>query len=284
MKMSNRKAFRRGFRRFAKNPLQLGSLIVFVFVVVVVMMPQVFAAYDPLKMDYTALMKGPSVHHWFGTDQFGRDILSRTAYGAQNTMRIAVLSIMMATGIGTVLGVISGYFGKWVDQIIMRVVDSFFAFPSIILALFIIAMFGASMTNLIIAIGVVYVPIFARTIRGSTIALRESLFVKASRALGKSHLKIMITDILPNISSIVIVTFTTNLSTALLTEAGLGFLGLGVPPPHPTLGSMVGQGNNYLLSAPWMALFPGLVIAVVVLSINIIGDGLRDVLDPRVGK
>lgn len=282
--MSNRKAFRRGFRRFAKNPLQLGSLIVFVFVVVVVMMPQVFAAYDPLKMDYTALMKGPSVHHWFGTDQFGRDILSRTAYGAQNTMRIAVLSIMMATGIGTVLGVISGYFGKWVDQIIMRVVDSFFAFPSIILALFIIAMFGASMTNLIIAIGVVYVPIFARTIRGSTIALRESLFVKASRALGKSHLKIMITDILPNISSIVIVTFTTNLSTALLTEAGLGFLGLGVPPPHPTLGSMVGQGNNYLLSAPWMALFPGLVIAVVVLSINIIGDGLRDVLDPRVGK
>ncbi len=282
--MSNRKAFRRGFRRFAKNPLQLGSLIIFAFVVMVVIMPHVFAAYDPLKMDYTALMKGPSVQHWFGTDQFGRDILSRTAYGAQNTMKIAVLSIMMATGIGTVFGVVSGYFGKWVDQIIMRVIDSFFAFPSIILALFIIAMFGASMTNLIIAIGVVYVPIFARTIRGSTIALRESLFVKASRALGKSHLKIMITDILPNISSIVIVTFTTNLSTALLTEAGLGFLGLGVPPPHPTLGSMVGQGNNYLLSAPWMALFPGLVIAVIVLSINIIGDGLRDVLDPRVGK
>lgn len=282
--MSMGKSFRRGFRRFIRNPLQLGSLIVFGCIMCVVLFPHWFAPLDPLKMDYAVLMQQPTSQHLFGTDQFGRDILSRAAFGAQNTMGIALSAIMIATIVGSIMGIIAGYFGKWTDQIIMRVIDAFFAFPSIILALFIIAMFGASMTNLIIAIGVVYIPIFARTIRGATIALKESLFVKASKALGKSHLKIMITDILPNIASIVIVTFTTNLSTALLTEAGLGFLGLGVPPPQPTLGSMVGQGNNYLLSAPWMALFPGLVIAVMVLSINIIGDGLRDVLDPRVGK
>lgn len=282
--MSMGKSFRRGFKRFIRNPLQLGSMIVFLCIMCVVLFPHWFAPFDPLKMDYSVLMQQPTSQNLFGTDQFGRDILSRAAFGAQNTMRIALSAILIATLAGTIMGVVAGYFGKWTDQIIMRVIDAFFAFPSIILALFIIAMFGASMTNLIIAIGVVYIPIFARTIRGATIALKESLFVKASKALGKSHLKIMITDILPNIASIVIVTFTTNLSTALLTEAGLGFLGLGVPPPQPTLGSMVGQGNNYLLSAPWMALFPGLVIAIMVLSINIIGDGLRDVLDPRVGK
>jgi len=168
--------------------------------------------------------------------------------------------------------------------VIMRIMDSFFAFPSLILALFIIALFGSNMVNLVFAIGLVYVPIFARTVRGAALSLRESLYVKASRALGKKSLSIMLTDILPNVSSVLIVTFTTNVSTALLTEASLGFLGLGVPPPEPTLGGMVGQGTAFLLSAPWVVLFPGLVIALIVLSLNILGDGLRDILDPRINR
>jgi ABC-type dipeptide/oligopeptide/nickel transport system permease subunit len=196
-------------------------------------------------------------------------------------MIIASMAVVLATFLGTTLGLLAGYFGKIVDMIIMRIVDAMFAFPSVILALFIIALFGASVTNLIIAIGIVYTPIFARIMRGSTISIKEQLYVKAGKALGKSNLRSILIDVLPNIFSILIVTFTTNFSTALLSEATLGFLGLGVPPPEPTLGGMVGQGSDYLLSAPWVTLFPGLIIAVIVLSLNIIGDGLRDTFDPR---
>ncbi len=229
-------------------------------------------------------MSEPTWRNLFGGDQFGRDVFSRSVYGIQKSMIIASSAIAISAIIGTFLGLFSGYLGGFTDLIIMRVMDSFFAFPSLILALFIIALFGSSLINLILAIGLVYIPIFARTIRGATLALRDSLYVKASKALGKRGLSIMFGDILPNISSVLIVTFTTNVSTALLTEASLGFLGLGVPPPEPTLGGMVGQGTAYLLSAPWIVLFPGLVIAVIVLSLNILGDGLRDILDPRINR
>ncbi|HPM95995.1 MAG TPA: ABC transporter permease, partial [Mesotoga sp.] len=205
-------------------------------------------------------------------------------FGVQKSMIIASSAIAISALIGTMLGLISGYLSGATDLVIMRIMDSFFAFPSLILALFIIALFGSNMVNLVFAIGLVYVPIFARTVRGAALSLRESLYVKASRALGKKSLSIMLTDILPNVSSVLIVTFTTNVSTALLTEASLGFLGLGVPPPEPTLGGMVGQGTAFLLSAPWVVLFPGLVIALIVLSLNILGDGLRDILDPRINR
>jgi peptide/nickel transport system permease protein len=268
-------------RKFIKNPLNVISFVVLIFIILIALFPSVFAPYDPLKMDVNAFMTGPTKLHLFGTDQFGRDVLSRIIFGVQKSMQISFLAVILASLLGTSLGLIGGYFGTWVDQIIMRVIDAMFAFPAIILALFIIALFGASVQNLIIAIGVVYTPIFARTIRGSTISLKKQLFVVAGKALGKRNANIIIKDVLPNVFSILIVTFTTNFSTALLSEATLGFLGLGVPPPDPTLGGMIGNGSDYLLSAPWVALFPGMIIAIIVLSINIIGDGLRDTLDPR---
>ncbi|MEA1883421.1 MAG: ABC transporter permease [Thermotogota bacterium] len=268
-------------RKFIKNPLNVISFIVLIFIILIALFPSVFAPYDPLEMDVKAFMTGPTKNHIFGTDQFGRDVLSRIIFGVQKSMQISFLATILASFFGTSLGLIAGYFGTWVDQIIMRVIDAMFAFPAIILALFIIALFGASVQNLIIAIGVVYTPIFARTIRGSTISLKKQLFVVAGKALGKRNANIIIKDVLPNVFSILIVTFTTNFSTALLSEATLGFLGLGVPPPEPTLGGMIGNGSDYLLSAPWVALFPGMIIAIIVLSINIIGDGLRDTLDPR---
>ena len=271
-------------RRLSKNPLYLISLVLLGLVLILSVFPSLFAPFDPYKMNIESFMSEPTWRNLFGGDQFGRDVFSRSVYGIQKSMIIASSAIAISAIIGTFLGLFSGYLGGFTDLIIMRVMDSFFAFPSLILALFIIALFGSSLINLILAIGLVYIPIFARTIRGATLALRDSLYVKASKALGKRGLSIMFGDILPNISSVLIVTFTTNVSTALLTEASLGFLGLGVPPPEPTLGGMVGQGTAYLLSAPWIVLFPGLVIAVIVLSLNILGDGLRDILDPRINR
>ncbi|MDD3680243.1 MULTISPECIES: ABC transporter permease [unclassified Mesotoga] len=274
----------RVLRRLIKNPIYTVSIIVIFVVILVTLFPGVFAQYDPYKMNMDAFMNRPTGSYWFGGDQFGRDVFSRSMYGIQKSVIIASSAIAISALIGTMLGLLSGYLSGLTDLIIMRIMDSFFAFPSLILALFIIALFGSSMTNLIFAIGLVYVPIFARTVRGATLSLRDSLYVKASKALGKKEISIMLRDILPNISSVLIVTFTTNVSTALLTEASLGFLGLGVPPPEPTLGGMVGQGTSYLLSAPWIVLFPGLMIAIIVLSLNILGDGLRDVLDPRINR
>ncbi|HOJ89204.1 MAG TPA: ABC transporter permease [Pseudothermotoga sp.] len=271
----------RTVRKFLKNPFNMIFLLILISVLMVAVFPDLFARYGPYSMDYDAVLEGPSLKHLFGTDQFGRDIFSRCVFGLQKSVIIAFSSILFASVIGTVLGLIAGYYGGVWDLIIMRICDGFFAFPSLILALFIVALFGSSLLNLIIAIGIVYVPIFARTVRGATLSVRESLFVKASKVIGKSNFKIMLTDVLLNLSSVLIVTFTTNLSTAFLTEASLGFLGLSVPPPEPTLGGLVGQGTAFLLSAPWITLFPGFVIAVVVLSLNILGDGLRDVLDPK---
>jgi len=271
-------------RRLVRNPIYTISIIVIFVVILVTLFPGIFAQYDPYKMNMDAFMNRPTGSYWFGGDQFGRDVFSRSMYGIQKSVIIASSAIAISALIGTLLGLLSGYLGGLTDLIIMRIMDSFFAFPSLILALFIIALFGSSMTNLIFAIGLVYVPIFARTVRGATLSIRDSLYVKASKALGKKEISIMLRDILPNISSVLIVTFTTNVSTALLTEASLGFLGLGVPPPEPTLGGMVGQGTSYLLSAPWIVLFPGLMIAIIVLSLNILGDGLRDVLDPRINR
>lgn len=274
----------RVMRRLVSNPIYTISMIMIFVIVLITLFPGLFAPYDPYKMNMDAFMSRPSIDHLFGGDQFGRDVFSRSMYGIQKSVIIASSAIAISAIIGTMLGLLSGYIGGLTDLIIMRIMDSFFAFPSLILALFIIALFGSSMSNLIFAIGLVYVPIFARTVRGATLSLKDTLFVKASKALGKKNISIMLKDILPNISSILIVTFTTNVSTALLTEASLGFLGLGVPPPEPTLVGMVGQGTSYLLSAPWIVLFPGMMIAIIVLSLNILGDGLRDVLDPRINR
>ena len=273
--------WKRLWRKFARNPLNIVSLVVFTVFLTMAVFPQIFTQFEPNRMNSAVRMISPTGSHVFGTDQFGRDIYSRVVHGVRETLFIAFLSIVFACVFGTGLGIVSGYYGRWADQIVMRLMDAMFAFPTIILALFIIALFGASQKNLIIALGIVYTPIFTRTVRSSTISIKEFLYLKAAKALGKGDFSIMAKEVLPNLTSILIVSFTTNFSTAVLSEASLSFLGLGVPPPTPTLGGMVGQGSNFLLSAPWIALFPGLFIALIVLSINIVGDGLRDVLDPR---
>ncbi len=273
--------WKRFLRKFAKNPLNIVSLVIFAAFLAMAIFPQLFTQFEPNRMNSAVRMISPTASHLFGTDQFGRDIYSRVIHGVRETLFIAFMSIVLACAFGTALGILSGYYGRWTDQIVMRLMDAMFAFPTIILALFIIALFGASQKNLILSLGIVYTPIFTRTVRSSTISIKQYLYVKAAKALGKRDLSIMAKEVLPNLTSILVVSFTTNFSTAVLSEASLSFLGLGVPPPTPTLGGMVGQGSNFLLSAPWIALFPGLFIALIVLSINIIGDGLRDVLDPR---
>jgi len=278
------KYMKRFLKNFIKNPLNMINLIIICALIFVSFFPSVIAPYNPLEMDSRSILEPPSFTHFFGTDQFGRDVFSRSIYGIQNSMIIALSSMIISALLGTLLGILSGYYGGWIDQVISRIIDAFFAFPSLVLALFIVALFGSSTFNLIIAIGIVYIPIFARTLRGATISIKELTFVKASKVVGKNNFKIMWTVVFPNVSSIFIVTFTTNFSTAILTEASLGFLGLGVPPPEPTLGGLVGQGTNFIIAAPWLTLLPGLLIAVIVLSINILGDGLRDVLDPKFQK
>lgn len=264
-----------------KRPLNVFAVSLLILTVLMAIFPKFFSTHHPFAMDYEAMLSPPSLKHLFGTDQFGRDIYSRCVYGIQKSVIVAFCSILLACLFGTVLGLISGYRGGIVDLLIMRVCDSFFAFPTLVLALFIVALFGNSLANLIFAIAVVYTPIFARTIRGSVLSVKENLFVKASKVIGAKDFRIMFVHILPNVSSVLIVTFTTNLSTAFLTEASLGFLGLSVPPPQPTLGGLVAQATAFLTTAPWMALFPGAVIAMIVLSLNILGDALRDILDPK---
>lgn len=272
---------KRVFKNFIRNPLNVVSIVIIVLLLFISLFPELIAPYDPFEMDVNSILIPPNINHFFGTDQFGRDLFSRSIYGIQNSLIIALSAIIFSSIIGTFLGIVSGYYGGIVDQLISRIIDALFAFPSLVLALFIVALFGTNKLNLILAIGIVYIPIFARTIRSSTISLKELTFVKASKVIGKKDSKIMFTVIFPNVSSIFIVSFTMNFSTAILTEASLGFLGLGVPPPEPTLGGLVGQGTNFILSAPWITLLPGLLIAIIVLSINILGDGLRDVLDPK---
>lgn len=272
---------KRTFKNFIRNPLNVVSIVIIVLLLFISLFPELIAPYDPFEMDVNSILIPPNINHFFGTDQFGRDLFSRSIYGIQNSLIIALSAIIFSSIIGTFLGIVSGYYGGIVDQLISRIIDALFAFPSLVLALFIVALFGTNKLNLILAIGIVYIPIFARTIRSSTISLKELTFVKASKVIGKKDSKIMFTVIFPNVSSIFIVSFTMNFSTAILTEASLGFLGLGVPPPEPTLGGLVGQGTNFILSAPWITLLPGLLIAIIVLSINILGDGLRDVLDPK---
>ena len=199
--------FKKLAKKFFRNPLNAISFSILVLVILIALFPSLFAPYDPLEMDGEYFMKGPAPHHLFGTDQFGRDIFSRIIFGIQKSIQISFLAVILASILGTALGVSAGYFGKWADQIIMRFIDAMFAFPAIILALFIIALFGPSVRNLIIAIGIVYTPIFARIIRSSAISIKEQLYVKAGRALGKRHFSIIMKEVIPNLFSILIVTF-----------------------------------------------------------------------------
>jgi peptide/nickel transport system permease protein len=268
-----------------KNPLSIiGLTIVACLLFVAIFGPQI-APYNPIEINLDEKRQPPSMTHLFGTDNYGRDIFSRILYGAGISLYIAITAVGLSTIIGTSIGIISGYYGGKVDVIVMRVMDVILAFPGLILAMGIASALGSGVTGAIYATGIVGIPGMARVVRAQTLSIRENQYVEAARASGASDLQIMMSHILPNVLSPIIVLATLRLGNAILIAAGLGFIGLGVQPPTPEWGVMVSEGRHYLIVGDWwMATFPGLAIAITVLGFNLFGDGMRDILDPRVRR
>lgn len=261
--------------------LALGGGGVFIALVLVALLSPVLAPYDPLEQNLDGRLQPPSLAHPLGTDDFGRDILSRIIYGARISLRIGLIALSIALSAGTFLGLIAGYKGGWLDSSIMRLMDIMLAFPSILLAIGIVAVIGPGIDNAMLAISIVMVPQFARLVRSSVLSIREMAYVEAARALGAGDGRILIRSVLPNCLAPLIVQTTLSMATAVLDAAGLSFLGLGAQPPQPEWGAMLAGGRELLLKAPWVMTFPGLAIFVVVLGLNLFGDGLRDALDPK---
>lgn len=270
------------WRRFRKNRLAVaGGAILLAMVLLAVLAPAI-APYDPLKQDYTATLQPPSQAHWFGTDDLGRDVLSRVIYGARNSLAAGVVSVGLALAVGLPIGMLAGYYrGIWDEVVIMRITDAFQSIPFLILALAMAAVLGPGLDKAMIAIGVGLTPAFIRMVRAQVLAHREADYVLAAKALGATDLRIMFRHLLPNIAGPIIVQASLATASAIIAEAGLSYLGLGIQPPDPAWGSSLRFAQGFLTIAPWMAYYPGAAIFVTVLSINLFGDGLRDMLDPR---
>ncbi|MGO4408291.1 ABC transporter permease [Bosea sp. RAF48] len=266
---------------FAHNKLAWVGLVLLVFIVLVALLAPWLAPHDPLEQNIVARLEPPSAEFWLGTDSYGRDVLSRLIYGARISLFVGFVAILIAMLVGTTIGVISGYVGGVFDQFVMGVLDVLLAFPTLLLGLMIAAMLGASLENLIIAIAVTEIAPFARVARAPTITLRQRDFVEASRSYGCGPFRIMTRHILPNMLSDVVVMSSLWLASAIRTEASLSFIGLGVPPPTATWGSMIREGFENILDAWWLAVFPSLAILATVLALNLLGDALRDASDPR---
>lgn len=270
-------------RRFLKHPTGMTGAVIVVLLLVFAVFGQALAPYDPTAMAFGDEFAPPSWEHPFGTDDFGRDILSRVLYGARISLLVGVIAVSIATLVGSSLGMVAGYGPRWLDEGIMRVMDVLFAFPTILLAITIMAMLGKGVQNAMIAIGIVYVPIFARIARGAVLAVKHEEFVAVARALGAGDVAILTRHILPNILAPIIVEVTLSLSFAILAEAALSFFGLGTQPPDPSWGRMLSEGRAFFRQSVWLGIFPGLAIMVTVMGFNFLGDGLRDVLDPQLG-
>ncbi|KQL48293.1 hypothetical protein AN963_00260 [Brevibacillus choshinensis] len=267
--------------RFKKNRRAMAGLwMVLVFLVVAIFAPWI-APHDPFEQNMQVMLESPSIHYFFGTDEFGRDIFSRVIYGAQISLMIGIVGVLISIVFGVALGTISGYFGGFVDSLVMRIMDIFMAFPSFLLALAIVSVLGPGMINVMIAIGIFSVPTFARISRSSVISIKNKEYIEAARAMGGTHLFIIWKHILPNSIAPIIVLSTMRIATAILTAAGLSFLGMGAQPPTPEWGAMLSTGREYLRTAPHVSTIPGLAIMFMVLAFNMLGDGLRDALDPK---
>ena len=258
----------------------IGAGILIGLIGVAVLAP-LLAPWDPLEQNLYSRLQAPSLDHPLGTDDFGRDILSRIIYGARISLRIGLISISIALSVGSALGLIAGYRGGGLDTIIMRFMDIMLAFPSILLAIAIVAVTGPGIDNVMVAVSIVMVPQYARLVRACVLSIREMAYVEAARALGGGEVRILLASVLPNCTAPLIVQSTLSLGTAILDAAGLSFLGLGAQPPVPEWGAMLSGGRELLLKAPWVMTFPGLAIFTVVLGLNLFGDGLRDALDPK---
>lgn len=266
----------------SRKPLGAFGAIVLASTIFLAIFADVIAPYDPVEIAPAIKLQRPTAAHWFGTDNLGRDILSRIVYGARSSIFVGTIALLMGTVSGTLLGIVSAYLGGKFDLLVQRVVDAVQAFPLLILALAVVAMLGASRFTLIIALAIVIVPGTSRVLRGATLSVKENQYIEAARAIGASSTRIVIQHILPNVTAPIIILASVQLGSTIIVEASLSFLGLGTPPPTPTWGGMLGgTGRQFLIQAPHLAIFPAIAISLAVLGINLLGDGLRDVLDPR---
>ncbi|MFC2949007.1 nickel transporter permease [Virgibacillus sediminis] len=269
------------FNKLKKNKASMvGGFLILLFIIIAIVGPY-FTPYSPNTQDVVNKLAPPSAENWFGTDHFGRDIFSRIIHGMSITLYVGFFSVFLGATLGVLIGVVSGYYGGRTDTILMRIMDVLLAFPGILLALAIVSVLGGNLFNVILAVAISSVPVFARIVRGSTLSVKKLEYIDAMKALGASDTRIIFKHILPNVSSPIIVQATLSIATAILSASGLSFLGLGAQPPTPEWGAMLSDGRNYLFNAPHVATFPGLAIVAVVLAFNILGDGLRDALDPK---
>jgi peptide/nickel transport system permease protein len=273
--------YRRALRRLRHRPAAMIGLAVVVFFLAMAMLAPIVAPHDPLQTSWTAVRKPPSHSHLLGTDELGRDLLSRVIWGARASLLAGLVSVSIALAFGVPIGLFAGYVGGWIDALISRITDAMLACPFLILAIALAAFLGPSLTNAMIAIGVSATPAFIRLTRGQVINVKVEEYVQAARAIGNSPLRIALRHVLPNVMSPLIVQSTLAVAAAIIAEASLSFLGLGQQPPAPSWGSMLNTARSYVDTAPWMAIWPGISIFLVVLSFNLVGDGLRDALDPR---
>ncbi len=272
---------RRVWTRLRARPSAMVGLAVVVAVVATAMLAPWISPYDPAQQSYSVIRKAPSLAHPLGTDEVGRDVLARILWGARASLAAGLISVAIALGVGVPLGLLAGYAGGILDGLVSRFTDAMLACPFLILAIALAAFLGPSLSNAMIAIGVTSAPLFIRLTRGQVIAIKTEEFVQAARAVGNTHWRIALGDVLPNVLPQLLVQASLTVASAIIAEASLSFLGLGQQPPAPSWGSMLNTAQRFLTNAPWMAVFPGLAIFVTVLSFNLLGDGLRDALDPR---
>lgn len=269
------------WRNFRKNKIALAGTVIVVFFILLALFAPVVAPYDFKEPNMSNRLVSPSAEHWFGTDDFGRDVFSRVVYGARISLWVGFFSVLGSLAVGTLLGIIAGYFGKWIDSIISRIFDIMLAFPSILLAIAIVAVLGPSLQNALIAIAIINIPTFGRLIRSRVLSVKEEEYIMAAKAIGMSNSRILFSHILPNSMAPIIVQGSLAVATAIIEAAALGFLGLGAEAPNPEWGKMLADAKPLLIQAPWTMIFPGLAIMLTVLGFNLMGDGLRDALDPR---
>ncbi|MEM7734968.1 MAG: ABC transporter permease [Deinococcota bacterium] len=272
----------RAARQFLRNPLAMSGLLIISLLALAALFAPWVAPFDPLELDLINPYQSPGIEgHLLGTDNFGRDILSRLIHGSRISLFIGIVVVSIASLIGTLLGIVAGYYGGLVDNAIMRLVEIFYAFPFLILAIAVIALFGPSIFNVMWVLGLVSWPLYARVVRAQVLSLREAEYVEAARAAGMNNWRIMFKHILPNSLTPVLVMATFGIPEAILASAALGFLGLGVQPPTPEWGVMISEGKDFIRRAPYLITWPGIAIMIVVMSFNFVGDGLRDALDPK---
>lgn len=267
--------------KMKKNPMTIIGLILILALAMIAILAPVISSYDPIKINIAERFKPPSVKHWFGTDEVGRDIFTRVIYGARLSLGTSTLIVLISGSIGLIIGAASGYFGGWTDQIIMRIMDMILAFPTLVLAMVLAATLGPNLVNAMLAISIVKIPVYVRLARGQTLSLRKELYVKAARTFGISSFYIIGRHIIPNIVTPVIIQITLDLGDTILLVATLGFLGLGARPPQPEWGTMISTGFKHMLEQWWYSTFPGLAVFLASGGFNLLGDGLRDILDPK---